>query len=94
MWDTSNGNLFTPLLIVGINVLILVLIIGINDIIVILYRHEALLLISGDAVGHLLNISMNQVVLVLLSIVGGADSLRHDASVEAIYLAPVAGVTP
>ena len=27
----------------------------------------------------------------LLSIVGGADFLRHDASVEAIYLALVAG---
>ena len=27
----------------------------------------------------------------LLGVVGGADSLRHDASVEAIYLALVAG---
>jgi hypothetical protein len=28
---------------------------------------------------------------VLLGVVGGADSLHHDASVEAIYLALVAG---
>ena len=27
----------------------------------------------------------------LLSVVGGADSLRRDVSVEAIYLAPVVG---
>ena len=49
------------------------------------------MLISGDAVGHLLNIGTNQVVLVLLGVVGGADSLRHDASVEAIYPALVVG---
>ena len=34
---------------------------------------------------------MNQVALVLLGVMGGADSLRHDASVEAIYLALVPG---
>ena len=34
---------------------------------------------------------MNQVAPVLLSVVGGADSLHRDASVEAIYLALVAG---
>ena len=34
---------------------------------------------------------MNQVGLVLLSVVGGADSQRHDASVKAIYPALVAG---
>ena len=33
---------------------------------------------------------MNQVALVLLGVVGGANSLHCDASVEAIYLAPVA----
>ena len=49
------------------------------------------MLISGDAVVHLLSIGMNQVVPVLLGVVGGADSLRHDASVKAIYLAPTAG---
>ena len=91
MWDTSNGTLFTPLLIIGIIVLVFVLIVGINVIVVLLYSHETLLLISGDAVGHLLSIGMNQVVLVLLGFMGGADSLRHDASVKAIYLAPVAG---
>jgi len=47
--------------------------------------------ISGDAVGHLLSISMNQVAPMLLGVVGGADSLRHDASVEAIYLALIVG---
>jgi len=41
--------------------------------------------------GHLLSISMSQVAPVLLSVVGGVDSLCHDASVEAIYLALVAG---
>jgi hypothetical protein len=55
-----------------------------------LYQRR-LVLISGDAVGHLLNISMNQVAPVLLGVVGGADSLRHDATVKAIYLALVAG---
>jgi hypothetical protein len=49
------------------------------------------LLLSGYASGHLLSIGMNQVALVLLSVVGGANSLRHDASVEAIYPALVAG---
>ena len=49
------------------------------------------MLTRGDAVGHLLSIDMNQVVLVLLGFVGGADSLRRDASVEAIYLDPVVG---
>jgi hypothetical protein len=49
------------------------------------------LLISGDAVAHLLSIGTNQVALVLLDVVGGADSLCHDASVEAIYSALVAG---
>jgi hypothetical protein len=39
----------------------------------------------------LLSNGTNQVALVLLGVVDGADSLRHDASVEAIYLAPVAG---
>ena len=34
---------------------------------------------------------MNQVALVLLDVVGSADSLRHDASVKAIYPDPVAG---
>ena len=34
---------------------------------------------------------MNQVALVLLSVVGGADSLHRDASVKAIYPALVAG---
>ena len=33
---------------------------------------------------------MNQVALVLLGVVGGADSLCRDASVEAIYPALVA----
>ena len=49
------------------------------------------MLISSDAVGHLLSISMNQVALVLLGVVGGVDSLCHDASVESIYLALVVG---
>ena len=49
------------------------------------------MLVSGDAVGHLLSIGMNQVALVLLGVVGSADSLHHDASVKAIYLASVAG---
>ena len=49
------------------------------------------MLISGDAVGHLLSIGMNQVVPVLLGVVGVADSLCCDASVKAIYLALVAG---
>ena len=49
------------------------------------------MLVSGDAVGNLLSIGMNQVALVLLGVVGGVDSLRHDASVEAIYLASVVG---
>ena len=49
------------------------------------------MLISGDAVGHLLSIGMNQVALVLLDVVGSADSLCLNASVEAIYLALVAG---
>jgi len=44
------------------------------------------LLVSGDVVGHLLSIGMNQVVLVLLGVVGSVDSLRRDTSVEAIYL--------
>ena len=91
MWDISNGILFTPLLIIGITILVLVLIIGINVVVILLYSHEALLLINSDAVGHLLSIDMNQVALVLLGVVGGANSLRRDASVKAIYLAPVAG---
>ena len=33
---------------------------------------------------------MNQVVPMLLGVVGSADFLRRDASVEAIYPAPVA----
>ena len=49
------------------------------------------MLVSGDAVVHLLSIGMNQVAPVLLGVVGGADSLRHDASVKAIYLTLVAG---
>ena len=49
------------------------------------------MLVSGDAVGHLLSIGTNQVALVLLSVVGSTDSLHHDASVEAIYPALVAG---
>jgi hypothetical protein len=49
------------------------------------------LLVSGEAVGHLLSIVMNQVALVLLGVVGGADSLHHDASVEVFYLALVVG---
>ena len=49
------------------------------------------MLISGDAVGHLLSIGMNQVASVLLSVVGGVDSLRHDTNVKAISLALVAG---
>ena len=60
-------------------------------VVVLLYSHEALLLVSGDAVGHLLSISMNQVAPVLLSVMGGADSLCHDASVKAIYPAPIIG---
>ena len=48
------------------------------------------MLVSSDAVGHLLSIDMNQVAPVLLGVMGGADSLRHDASVKAIYLALVA----
>ena len=40
--------------------------------------------IPSDMVGHLLSIGMNQVVLVLLSVVGGADSLCRNASVDAI----------
>ena len=56
-----------------------------------LYSHEALLLISGDAVGHLLSIGTNQVALVLLGVVGSADSQRCDASVKAIYPTPVVG---
>ena len=72
----------TPLLIVSITVLVLILLIGINVVVI---------LVSGDAVGHLLSIGTNQVMPVLLSVVGGADSLCHDASVKAIYPAPVAG---
>jgi hypothetical protein len=49
------------------------------------------LLVSGYAFGHLLSIGINQVALVLLSVVGGANSLHHDASVEAIYPALVVG---
>jgi len=49
------------------------------------------LLVSGDAVANLLSIGMNQVALVLLDVVDGADSLRHGASVKAIYSAAVAG---
>ena len=49
------------------------------------------MLISGDAVVHLLSIGMNQVVPVLLGVVGGANSLRYDASVKSIYPAPIAG---
>ena len=82
-------TLFTPLIIVGITVLILA--VGINVIVALLYSHEALLLVSHDAVGHLPSIGTNQVALVLLDVVGGADSLRRDASVEAIYPIPVAG---
>jgi hypothetical protein len=76
------------LLVVGITVLILI--VGINVVVLLLYSHKALLLVSSDVVGHLLSIGMNQVALVLLGVVGGADSLRCDASVEAIYLALVA----
>jgi hypothetical protein len=43
------------------------------------YSHEALLLIIGDTVGHLLSIDTIQVALVLLGVVGGDDSLSHDA---------------
>ena len=60
-------------------------------VVVLLYSHEALLLVSGDAVGHLLSIGTNQVAPVLLDAMGGVDSLCHDASVEAIHLALVAG---
>ena len=49
------------------------------------------MLVSGDAVGHLLSIGTNQVALVLLGVVGGANSLCCDASVEAIYPAPIVG---
>ena len=49
------------------------------------------MLISGDAVGHLLSIGTNQVVLVLLSVMGGADSLCCDTSVDTIYPTPVTG---
>ena len=59
MCDTSNETLFTPLLVIGITILVLVLIVGINVVVVLLYSHEALLLISGDMVGHLLSIGMN-----------------------------------
>jgi len=45
------------LLVLGITVLVLV--IGINVFVVLYYNHEALLLISGDVVGHLLSISTN-----------------------------------
>jgi hypothetical protein len=55
------------------------------------YSHEALLLIIGDTVGHLLSIGTIQVALVLRSVVGSADSLCHDASVKAIYPTLVAG---
>jgi hypothetical protein len=55
------------------------------------YSHEALLLIIGDKVGHLLSIGTIQVALVLLGVVGGDDSLSHDASVKAIYPALVVG---
>ena len=48
------------------------------------------MLVSGDAVSQLLGIGMNQVAPVLLGVVGGADSLLRNASVEAIYLALVA----
>ena len=82
MWDTSNETLFTPLLIIGITILVLILLVGINIIVV---------LVSGDAVGHLLSIDTNQVVPVLLGVMGGVDSLRHNASIEAIYPASVAG---
>ena len=81
MCDTSNETLFTPLLVVGITVLILVLLIGINIIVI---------QVSSDVVGHLLNIGTNQVTLVRLGVVGGTDSLCCNASVEAIYLALVA----
>ena len=49
------------------------------------------MLVSDDVVGHLLSNGTNQVALVFLGVVGGADSLCRDASVEAIYLAPVVG---
>ena len=81
-----------PLLIIGITVLVLILLVVLNVVVVLLlYSHEALLLINGDAVGHLLNIGTNQVALVLLGVMGGANSLRHYASVKAIYPALVAG---
>ena len=48
------------------------------------------MLVSDDAVGHLLSNSTNQVALVLLDVVGGANSLRRNSSIEAIYPAPVA----
>jgi hypothetical protein len=47
--------------------------------------------VSSDVVGHLLSIGMNQVVPVLLGVVGDANSLCCDASVKAIYLVLVAG---
>ena len=50
------------------------------------------MLVNNDVVGHLLSIGTNQVAPVFLGVVGGADSLRHDASVKAIYLALVAGM--
>ena len=49
------------------------------------------MLINGDVVGHLLSIGMNQVMLVLLGVVGSVDSLRCDANVKTIYLALVVG---
>ena len=77
-------NKKSPLLLIieiTVLILILVLVVGINVVI----------LVSGEAVGHLLSIDMNQVVPVLLGVAGSADSLCHDTSVEAIYLALVAG---
>ena len=72
--DTSHWtNNKSPLLLI-IRITILVLIVGINVVI----------LISGDVVGHLLSIGTNQVAPVLLGVMGGANSLRRDASVKAI----------
>jgi Na+/H+ antiporter NhaC len=79
--EQITNNKSPLLLVIGITILVLVLIVG-NNIVV---------LVSGNVVGHLLSISMNQVALVLLGVVSGADSPCHDASVEAIYLALVAG---
>jgi hypothetical protein len=79
--EKITNNKSPLLLLVGITVLVLVLVIGINVVI----------LVSGDAVGHLLSIGTNQVAPVLLGATGSANSLHRNASVEAIYPSPVAG---